>query len=100
MKKLMIILVLGLVLALFMAGAGLAVEPSAPLMALQKGNPQTACPVLGGKINKDIYVDYQGQRIYFCCPACIDTFKKDPEKYLQKLREQRVILEKSPAGNK
>ena len=48
----------------------------------EKGlKPQTVCPVLGGKINKDVYTDYQGQRIYFCCPACIKSF----EKYLKKL---------------
>ncbi len=49
--------------------------------------PQTECPVMGGKINKDIYVDYQGQRIYFCCEACPPKFKEDPEKYLAKMKE-------------
>jgi YHS domain-containing protein len=61
-----------------------------------KGKPQTECPVLGGKIDKSVYTDYQGKRIYFCCSACIDDFKKDPEKYLKKLEEQGVTLEKSP----
>ena len=49
--------------------------------------PQTTCPVMGGTINKELHVDYKGQRVYFCCPACIDEFKKDPEKYLQKMKE-------------
>ncbi|MBF0225280.1 MAG: hypothetical protein HQK76_07475 [Desulfobacterales bacterium] len=48
---------------------------------------QTICPVMGGKINKNLYVDYNGQRIYVCCPGCIDTVKKDPEKYIKKINE-------------
>lgn len=60
--------------------------------------PQAVCPVMGGNINKDVYLDYQGQRIYFCCPACIEVFKKNPEKYLQKLKEQGVTPEKSPSA--
>ena len=55
--------------------------------------PQTTCPVMGGKINKQIYVDYQGQRIYLCCEGCKETFKKDPEKYMKKLAESNVLLE-------
>lgn len=96
MKKKMITVILALVLAFSIAGATLAVEPSAPLMHLQKGMPQESCPVVGGKINKDLYVDYQGRRVYFCCPSCIEVFKKDPEKYLQKLRDPGIAPEKSP----
>ena len=60
---------------------------------------QTKCPVLGGAINRDVYVDHQGQRIYFCCPSCIDEFKKDPDKYLKKMQEQGVVLDKTPTTN-
>jgi YHS domain-containing protein len=49
--------------------------------------PQTTCPVMGGDINKEVYVDHEGKRIYFCCPACIPKFKEDPAKYLAKLKE-------------
>jgi YHS domain-containing protein len=59
--------------------------------------PQTTCPVMGGKINKEIYADYQGKRIYFCCAACPSQFKKDPEKYLAKLKEMGVEPEAVPA---
>ena len=30
-------------------------------------NVQMTCPVEGGKIDKSVYVDYQGKRVYFCC---------------------------------
>ena len=59
--------------------------------------PQTACPVMGGNINKELYVDYKGERVYFCCAGCPETFKKNPEKYMKKLKAEGVELEKVPA---
>lgn len=81
MKK-MVMLFLGLVLALSVAGAGVAADPPTP------AKKQTLCPVMAGKINPNLYTDYKEQRIYFCCPVCLELFKKDPEKYLKKLGEQ------------
>lgn len=46
---------------------------------------QKTCPVMGGKIDPQVSVDYEGKRVYFCCPSCIKTFEKDPKKYLAKL---------------
>ena len=46
---------------------------------------QTTCPVMEGPINKDLFVEYQGKRVYFCCQACVDQFNAEPEKYLSKL---------------
>ena len=60
--------------------------------------PQTICPVMGDAINKNIYTDYQGYRIYFCCKECPDTFKKNPKKYMKILKDSGVTLEKTPAG--
>jgi len=60
-----------------------------------KGN-QEFCPVMGNKINQEIYTDYDGKRIYFCCSGCIDTFKKDPEKYMEKMKDDGVTLESVP----
>jgi YHS domain-containing protein len=48
---------------------------------------QETCPVMGNPINKDVYVDHEGKRIYFCCPGCDSKFKAEPQKYLKKLRE-------------
>jgi YHS domain-containing protein len=53
----------------------------------KKLKPQTTCPVMGGKIDKKVFADYDGKRVYFCCPGCIETFKKDPAKYLKKMQE-------------
>ncbi len=55
--------------------------------------PQTHCPVMGGKIDSTVYADMQGQRIYFCCPGCVERFKKDPEKYFLKAAEEGILFE-------
>ena len=60
-------------------GGGPARE--APAGAIAQKN----CPLTGGRINPDIHFDYNGRRIYFCCPGCIENFKKDPVKYLAKV---------------
>jgi len=60
--------------------------------------PQDKCPVMGGDIDKSVFVDYEGQRVYFCCPGCIGKFKADPATYLAKLKADGVELEKSPAS--
>ncbi len=46
---------------------------------------QTVCPVMGNPINKDLFVEYQGKKVYFCCPGCKPEFEKDPAKYVAKL---------------
>ena len=57
---------------------------------------QETCPLMGGKINKNIYVDHGGKRVYFCCQGCVAPFKKDPDKYVKKLESEGVELEKVP----
>ena len=32
---------------------------------------QETCPVMGGKINKSLYADVNGHRVYVCCKGCI-----------------------------
>lgn len=46
---------------------------------------QTICPVMGNPINKDVFVEYEGKKVYFCCPECKAKFNADPEKYIAKL---------------
>jgi Cu+-exporting ATPase len=65
-------------------------KPStAPAAVMPKAEiAQKLCPVTGELINRNIFVDYDGRRIYFCCDMCPAQFKKDPEKFLKKLDEQ------------
>ncbi len=50
------------------------------------------CPVSGEKIdekNKVTY-DYKGKIYSFCCQACVEEFKKDPDKYIEKMRKEKT----------
>jgi len=78
MKKVVILL-----LAISLAGAAFTAAPPAA------AQDQAVCPVMGGKANPNIYADYQGQRVYFCCQGCPGVFQKDPAKYLNKQKEQQ-----------
>jgi len=59
-------------------------------------NAQTTCPVTGKKIDKNIYADYQGKRVYFCCADCKAKFSADPAKYIKLLEDKGITLEKTP----
>ena len=86
MRKFVCILAIA-VMTLVMAGPALA-----------QGKAQTKCPVLGGDVDKNLYADYQGRRVFFCCKGCDEEFKKNPEKYLQKMKSEGITPEKCPAG--
>ena len=51
----------------------------------QEAMVQTTCPIMGGAVNKAIFVEYQGRKVYFCCKGCETEFNKDPAKYVAKL---------------
>jgi YHS domain-containing protein len=61
---------------------------------------QVNCPVMGGAASKKVYTDYQGKRIYFCCPPCIQQFNKDPDKYMKQFEKEGIILEDAPGARK
>ena len=54
------------------------------------GSEQTECPVMGGEINKNIFVTYKGKKVYFCCEACIAKFEADPGAYVGKLPQFQI----------
>ncbi len=53
----------------------------------EQSKPQTRCPVMGRNINKGVFVDVNGYRVYLCCKGCAAAVEKDPDKYLAKIRE-------------
>jgi YHS domain-containing protein len=46
---------------------------------------QTTCPVLPSPIDKNVFTEYKGKKVYFCCTNCKKAFELDPEKYVSKL---------------
>ena len=75
-----------------------ATAAAAPATTVPATIAQKTCPVMGGKIDPNIYVDYQGRRVYFCCNACPPVFQQDPEKYLKKLDAELQGAAASPAA--
>ncbi len=97
----------GLVLAVVAGGCGKKAgpagdvegtrSPKTPAVAAKPAaGTQTTCPIMGGAIDKDVYADHAGKRMYFCCPACIGKFKKDPAKHIKRLEAAGVTLDKTP----
>ncbi len=48
---------------------------------------QKECPIMGGEINPEVFIEYKGVKVYFCCWGCDDKFLSEPEKYIPKLPE-------------
>jgi YHS domain-containing protein len=64
--------------------------------AAQPVKKQTVCPVMGGAVNTNIYVDAVGKRVYFCCNGCPAEFKKSPAKFIAKMEKSGITLDKAP----
>ena len=56
-----------------------------PAKEIASAVEQTTCPVMGGAINKAIFTEYKGKKVYFCCSPCKEKFEEEPEKYIAKL---------------
>ncbi len=76
-----------------------AAKPAADAASTNKvAKVQTLCPVMSGNpINKDLFVDAEGKRIYVCCKGCIGTIKKNPAKYIKQMEADGIVLETAPA---
>lgn len=81
-----------LLIGLVVVGGCKKSEPEGPTVTVPKvdtvtavAGEQTMCPVMGGAIDKSIFVEYKGKKVYFCCEGCKDKFNEEPEKYLAKL---------------
>lgn len=94
--------------ALFLSLAiGIAAAPAAPGQDGQPAPPSTPaaraspkqvyCPVTTTEeIDPEIFTDYKGVRVYFCCNRCKVRFTKDPEQYALKLAAFSPVLDSHP----
>ncbi len=79
--------------ALLLPGALRAQEHNAPAEAQAPKvlHEQTTCPIRGEALkDRKTFVDYEGQRIYFCCPMCIKKFREFPDAALWKMYQDGV----------
>lgn len=58
---------------------------------------QTTCPIMkGNKIDKKIFSEFEGKKIYFCCDDCKTTFtkmkKEEKEKMIKDMEKDGTTL--------
>ena len=87
-------IVLSGMIALALVGA---VTVRAADAAAPAGKKQELCPIMGGPIDKKLFVDYQGKRIYVCCEDCLAQVKANPAESLKKLAAAGVTPAATPA---
>jgi YHS domain-containing protein len=85
-----------LLFAVLVAALWAAMLPAAWAGEAKPAGLQTTCPVMGAKVDNKHFVDYQGNRVYFCCPGCPKEFLKNPDKYLKEMKDKGIKLEKTP----
>ncbi len=84
-----------LIVSLILCGSGYGearAETTEKGSAVNVGNK--ICPVGGEAVDGMTTYEYQGKVYNFCCPMCIDKFKKNPKEYSAKA-EQAAISEHS-----
>jgi rhodanese-related sulfurtransferase len=72
------------------------------LAAAPEGTPQATCPVMGRKINRKLYADVKGYRVYVCCGGCVGAVKANPDKFIKKIKDngETPLATPSPASPK
>jgi len=54
---------------------------------------QKVCPISKDSIDEKVFLEYQAQKIYFCCAGCDETFLKEPEKYFSEMKKRGEVVE-------
>lgn len=83
MLVLVAVLLVGLVVVV---GCSKKSEPAATKTAGGEQILQKTCPIMvNNPINKKLFTEYKGKKVYFCCPGCKPKFEADPAKYIASL---------------
>jgi YHS domain-containing protein len=48
-----------------------------------KGDGINTCPVSGEPVNKNVWAEIKGRKVYFCCGNCRAKAQQDPDKYIR-----------------
>lgn len=68
-------------------------DPAAYLDKLEGRSAQAKCPIRGGPVKREVSVVVQGQKVYFCCPGCEQTFEADADRYFAEFAKNKVVTE-------
>ena len=87
-KRIIQIALLGgavVLLSSWLLAAQAGCSPEGCGIQITKAKPQSVCPVMGGKVDRKVFVDAKGYRVYLCCAGCAAKVKADPDKYIRKI---------------
>lgn len=62
---------------------------SCPVKATE-GCPGDYC---SKKVKRDVSVEHEGRKVYFCCKGCAKAFEKNPKTFLEKVRVQWQVID-------
>ena len=88
--------------------AGCAEEGEKPVTPPEGDDPaatitkQTVCTLMGGKekpINKEIFADHNGKRVYLCCKGCIAKFEADADNIIKNMEDEGITLDTTPTDS-
>ncbi|MFT6862821.1 MAG: YHS domain-containing protein [Akkermansiaceae bacterium] len=67
-----------------------AIDPPSEIITVEADYPLDTCVVSGeklGSMGEPFVITHEGTEVRFCCDSCVPKFKKDPSKYLAKLKK-------------
>ncbi len=101
MRKRIIFLMSLSVVAGTMLAQPLHAQQSPDMASVNMQLTNKTCPVTTGEaVDPDQWVDYQGQRIYFCCGTCKRKFERNPQAYMDNLPKLATVTPAtSPEAN-
>jgi uncharacterized protein YxeA len=62
----------------------------------EPGSPQSVDVISGKPVNPDVYGDYNGKRVYFCCLVSKGLFEERKQLYLNAIKKRGIILKDTP----
>jgi YHS domain-containing protein len=95
MRKLIMLMVAGFFGMAMFGGRGIVFASDGNDRGAATGQAATAetanklCPVTGEEVDPKgtVTYTYKGKVYHFCCASCIADFKKNPEKYIRKMKD-------------
>lgn len=57
---------------------------------------QTHCPVMNLPIDRALYHDHAGRRIYVCCPGCLEDVRKRADEMIREHAARGIAFERTP----
>jgi YHS domain-containing protein len=75
-----------------------AKQPPISDIARRPSQKQTRDIMSGNPVKSNIYTDFAGKRVYFCCDESKRRFAVEPENWVKRAQEQGMVLEDAPAS--